>query len=272
VRRYSENSTANITKENLEPIFWRMMLILRIKILIVLTILCSISIKGYGQTSGILEMEQNTISIYKKLNDNSYPKNRDSLISNLNVRLPELLKLSEACNFNFDSLRKYIYIVSSQDHLVRIFSWDDLTGGTYHFFNNYLQFTPDGSSCKTLPLDESDESPEVAYTSIESLVNKNRTYYFFFGSGTSGGGEKHEIFRIFEIANDSLAECIKCYPSGKFLTIHSARSQKIDLRLDLEKSEITYNQYYLDPEYGGYSSKFSKITYAFVNGKLVLKK
>lgn len=105
--------------------------------------------------------------------------------------------------------------------------------------------------------DQSEESPEVAYTSTKTLVQNNKTYYFFFGSGTSGSGKKHEILRIFEIKKDTLNECIQCYPSNKFIMIRSNRGQRIEINLDIERAELSYNQFEINPEYGAYRRRKS---------------
>lgn len=237
--------------------------------LILALVLNSIHELCSAQTTSIKELEQNVVDIYSNLIDNKVYRDKDSLIRELNSQLPILITHKESCNFRFDSLGKYIYITSSKDKRIRIFSWDEFSGGTYHFFTNYLQLKTRDNSCKIIPFDQSEESPEVSYTSIKTLIQNNKPYYFFFGSGTYGGGEKHEVLRIFEIKNDTITECTQCYPSNKFILVRSNRGQRIEINLDIERAELSYNQFEINPEYGVYSNKFNKITFKFINGKLI---
>lgn len=64
-------------------------------------------------------------------------------------------------------------VTCSSDNKVSLFSWDDLLGGSYHEYTNYLvQKTSDGK-CKAIPFDRGEDVLQVGYYRIEVLNKGN---------------------------------------------------------------------------------------------------
>ncbi|OOQ58866.1 hypothetical protein [Mucilaginibacter pedocola] len=107
----------------------------------------------------------------------------------------------------FELLKKEnLDIATSADGLFRIYSWDDLTGGTQRYFANVMQYKT-GNKTRSVLL--SDSSAGTYYTTIYTLKAVNKTYYlgiygFIESSKYAGTGVK-----VFAIENGSLNNKIK---------------------------------------------------------------
>ncbi len=248
--------------------------------------------------SGNLYSQVNNIdTLVKKVNDfqilrldHFFDESRDSIFSLFDSAVYELFEQDEFCFYQPDTsnsyflnsyslndysaitlaygLINYILYTTSPDHKIRIFSWDDLQGGSGHTYSNMIQFDIDDDDCKAEKFDSLEDNTEVGYYKIHQAEYGNTTFYILFGHGTYGGGKQHKLIRIFYIENNELKECFDCYPDSKPLLIFSARSQEIELEFNEKKQEISFKQYDFNDDEGGYDNKFKRINYRFENNKL----
>ena len=199
---------------------------------------------------------------------------RDSIFTLFDTRVQELIRSAEFCDYELDSLfvdhgdskvksGKYLayrfmnnLMKCSSDQKLRIFSWDDLGGGSYHSYTNYIQYKDKHGKCITKPFDEHPFDTEVGYYNIESLTKNKRTIYILFGYGTYGGGQHHRNIRFIEFVNDQAKECFEWYPNGKNLVIYSSRGQNPEITFDKEKAMISYKAFVFNDDIGFYEKEF----------------
>lgn len=132
---------------------------------------------GFSQTERILE--ENLLRLFEKIKD--YREDHKLSITdtaklyNAKFEVELLKKLQsnpETINYNFKSLRDAgLHIITSADKRFRIYSWDDMQGGTMRYANNVYQ-TQAGNSQK-VQLKEDDGF----INSIDTLKAKGVVYY-----------------------------------------------------------------------------------------------
>jgi hypothetical protein len=156
---------------------------------------------------------------------------------------------------------------TSPDKRLRVFSWDDLGGGSFHSFTNYLLFEHADGHCRLSPFDTAESCVEVGYYEIVQFREQGRDFYLLTGYGTYGGGQHHVAVRTLEVSQDEWIECFECYPNQREWVIYSNRSQDPDLGFDPNTLELSFREYEYDNETGFYQDKYQQRKLKFENGK-----
>jgi hypothetical protein len=97
-----------------------------------------------GQTNA--EIEQELIGHIKNIQKWSIYTdnyNEDLLAKENDIFKNKLLnhtKVASTLNYEFSELKQYLFLATSEDRKLRIFSWDTEAGGTTHFFATVYQF------------------------------------------------------------------------------------------------------------------------------------
>jgi hypothetical protein len=162
-----------------------------------------------AQDKGVMEIEKSLISDYKNMITADYWNRFDSLAPAFKEKLKTILSDRRTYEFPFDTLKKYITIVTSADGKLRIFSWDERTGGSAHQMTGIAQFTPTArdEDIRIADLENDDEEgpiDDVIYYEIHDIQADSYTYYLTFGWGTFGGGTHFRMIRSFRIAGNKL--------------------------------------------------------------------
>lgn len=132
----------------------------------------------------------------------------------------------QTLTYKFDYLRgSGIRIVSSEDKLFRIYSWDTWSGGTMHYFNNIFQYRHGENTYSKLN-DSSNDVLNRFYSQIFSLTANDKTYYLAIGNGIQSGRDASQSIQIFTIDNRVLNDSIK------LIKTKSGFVNSIDLRFD----------------------------------------
>lgn len=211
---------------------------------------------------------------------------RESVFKKFNVIVKKTLKEPMSCLKTPDSSYHYFLVnqlnketngqalmysfvntivITTKENL-KVYSWDDLDGGSHHTYVNYIQYQNNEGICKAILLNDlSNDFNAAGYYNIEKI----NEYYLLFGYGTYGGGEQHFVVRIFKNDNGEIKEYIEGYPNKKMLLIGCNRGNTIDLHYNKEKQTISFNQYIYDEEKGFYKREFQKVIYQIKDGKLV---
>ncbi|WNJ19306.1 hypothetical protein [Pontibacter sp. G13] len=148
--------------------------------------------------------------------------------------------------------------VFSPDGRLRICSWDDLGGGSYHSYTNYLQFRDESGACTTLPIDTATYSTEVGYFKIAQAEIESGRLYIALGYGTYGGGKQHYRVRFFQLEEGTLREREAWYPDGQELTVVCNRPQNPELTYDPDTQTISYLEFEYDEDTGFYNETFTR--------------
>jgi len=247
-------------------------------------------LKGYSQTENIDSLFDIVSENQKLRLKNIFTEKRDSVFEKFDKSIEKLLNHPDFCKTSFDSSKKYflvdklknetkgvnlaysfinnIVVTNSANKKIRIFSWDDLGGGSCHYYTNYIQIPDDSGKCIINSFNASEFIPEVGYYQIEEINDSGKKVYMIIGYGTYGGGKHHWLIRFFEIKNNELVECKEYYQNYDVFIISSNRSQEIDLKINVKKKTISYKKYKYEEDAGFYTNDFEHIKLKFKNGKL----
>jgi len=105
-------------------------------------------------------------------------------------------------------------IVTSEDSLFRIYSWDKWTGGTWHFYDIIYQFSSKGKVyTEPLVLEEGDGG--AFYSEIFTLKNGTKTYYLAVSNASFSSKDAVQSIEIFSIENGVLNKNVKLIKTGE---------------------------------------------------------
>lgn len=108
-------------------------------------------------------------------------------------------KLPATIKYTFPKLKNDMYVATSKDGKLRIYSWDMQTGGTMHDYAAVFQFV--GRTGKVYAISEADEDESAGsfYTEIFQVASKTGPIYLatstFIGS-SSNHGQSIDAMRI----------------------------------------------------------------------------
>ncbi len=79
----------------------------------------------------------------------------------------------------FDSLRKYMFIATSEDGKLRIYSWQKEENDDMKYYENIFQYEAEGKVYSTKLVEDDDFNPKGLYTAIETFEkDSNEVIYF----------------------------------------------------------------------------------------------
>ncbi|WP_316788888.1 hypothetical protein [Pedobacter frigoris] len=114
--------------------------------------------------------------------------------------------------FDFKALKKSgVSIVSSDDGLFRIYSWDTLLGGTMHIYYNVYQYKIRGKVWTKAIVTENFDAGKL-YSKIYTLYNDGKLYYLGIGNSvfsTKDSRQGISVFRINDVGLDDQVKLIK---------------------------------------------------------------
>jgi hypothetical protein len=223
-----------------------------------------ISFSSFSQNAALRKIDNELTSAFKKLISADYDSRlNDGLPDSFKKQLVKQLANPLTFNNSLDSLSKYLTIRTSADKKLKFYSWDDMTGGSWHNINCIAQFKSADGKIIVKQLNSGNEGMEGGFTdsnvyAISEITEGKKKYYLTFAWGTHGGGHQYEIIRIFTIGGNKLTECDACFPDKKSLVIEYPRSKESKLTFNDKTNEISYNEFKFDGE-EGYSSLTGKI-------------
>jgi hypothetical protein len=200
-----------------------------------------------------------------------YEARVDSLAPRFEERLLRVLATPESYHCAFDSLGSVMKIVRSADKRVRVFSWDEKAGGTWHDMAAFAHYRTDKGPMAVCRLDTGDEPLTGAFTdaivyAIHQVSIDETTLYLTLGWGTHGAGHHHGIARLFRVAGERLIECDSCFQAGTHLVVQAPRSHRIDLAFDTATAIIAHNEFVLDGRSGFYRPTGRVVKLSLENG------
>ena len=129
--------------------------------------------------------------------------------------------------YRFDSLVQHgcCSIVTSDDGLFRIYSWDLMEGGTMHFFQNIYQFKS-GNKVFAKTFERGEGDPFGYYSEIFTLRANNKCYYLAIENAIGSSIDVSQSVRVFTIENDTLNSTVN------LIKTKSGLSNGIDVGFD----------------------------------------
>ncbi len=188
-------------------------------------------------------------------------------------------KLADTSSFYnpFKKLSEYVSIKTSSDSLVKTYSWDRISGGSWHDNASYLQFKTKSGKIKYKRLDsgieqETGEPTDVIIYDIHNIRIKDEFYYLLLGWGTHGGGRHHSLARVYKIKDEEIVLCDSFFDGEKYIPVYTNRVFKIDLKYNSEAKTLSHNHFEYDESVGYYKPKANKRIWLLENDKFVLQK
>ncbi len=225
----------------------------------------------FSQNVNFEKVEKELILEFENYINSDYDTRYNNLRPKLKKKVETVLSIPESFTYNFDSLSKYMTIIQSNNDKVKMFSWDELTGGSWHDMAVIVQFKTKDQKIKTQWID-SDISEEVsgltdaAQYEINDVIIDNKVHYLCFGRGTYGSGHHHKSILIFSIENGTIQPCESSILKD-YSTIQATRRDKINLSYDKEKQEISFNEFKYNDDIGFFEATGKRIKLKLKGGK-----
>jgi hypothetical protein len=175
-----------------------------------------------------MEIENELQKSYKKIQSDRLGNDTiawDSLESDNKIFKEKITKYistyPETLTYEFDSLKKEnIHIVTSDDKLFRIYSWNTWLGGTMEDFENIFQYKSNTKVFYKNSLDKTSNEWDYVpfYSQIFTLKTDEKTYYLVIKNGSYSSKDASQSIQIFAIENSNLIDSIKLIKTQKGLT------------------------------------------------------
>lgn len=165
----------------------------------------------YGQTPKSVEAD--LLKSYKRLNYFGQKYEYDSVAVANSTFSNKINMYTKNNPFTisqpFNLLRKEgIDIVTSDDGLFRIYSWDDQGGGTMRWFNNIFQYKA-GYKVMSMPDNNERNDPGCSYSKLYTFNANGKTYYLGIYHVIGSSKDVGTGMRVFAIENGRLNTNVK---------------------------------------------------------------
>jgi len=231
---------------------------------------------AFGQTAELQRIDERLAATFQKLLDADSDTCFEILASLFKRQL--ISDLANPATFQGDlvNLARYVVIEPSPDGKVKFYSWDDLTGGTWHHITAVAQFLTDEGKIAVEPLNpdnemETGEFSDCLIYEVHEISIDRAEKYLTFGRGTHGSGNQHSILRIFEIAGGRLVQCDDCFAPDVDRAIEYPRTDSLNLTFNAETGEITYDEFQWDGETGRNRRTGRTVALRLTNGRFERK-
>ncbi|MGI9541781.1 MAG: hypothetical protein ACR2MX_00905 [Cyclobacteriaceae bacterium] len=212
----------------------------------------------YSQSLSGFEIEQQLITAYDEMIAADPAVRYDSLAPNFRQAVIKALSKNELFEYPFDSLATRLKMIRSLDGKLRVFSWDEKTGGSRHDFSAIAQYLSQKDEVVSRSINNfrttgEKEYTEAGYYEIHILGAKADTKYLLLGWGTFGAGHQHYVARALEYQEGYLVDCDQCFEGKDFWPIVLSRRDKADLSFNPQAGTIKHKQFREDEETGFYA-------------------
>lgn len=119
-------------------------------------------------------------------------------------KLLNYTKVASTLKYQFDELKKYLHLNTSEDGKLRIYSWDTESGGTMHFFSTVYQFQGTDNRVYSESIEYEEGDPGAFASDIFDIDSKNGKVYLVRKTSILGSGLNHESIDLIKIEHNSL--------------------------------------------------------------------
>ena len=178
---------------------------------------------SFSQKQNLKQIELDLLEASNKLFSFYQPHESDSLFKYSEIlknKTIELLSKNPATlKYPFQMLidSNAFEIVTSEDSLFRIYSWDTWTGGTMHFYDLIYQFSNKGKVyTEPVMLEEGDGG--AFYSEIFTLKTGLKTYYLAVSNAIFSTKDAAQSIEVFSIENNKLNKQVKLIKTAEGMT------------------------------------------------------
>ena len=204
-------------------------------------------LQSYGQTTS-QSIDRTLTDIFKKLQESEYEMRYDSIAPLFKQQVKKYLSSPLTFENKLDSLETFVRVVRSPDKKIKFYSWDELTGGTWHEVNVFAQFRGSSNQVFCEQIDTDKEMEVGGFTDSEILeineIKENgKTFYVTFGWGTHGNGNQHMIIQVFQIVGDNMIRCKAFNKEQAELVIEYPRTERLQLEFNKTNNSFSFNEF-----------------------------
>lgn len=225
--------------------------------IVFLIILCS----TYGWNEDIKHLEDELSYLYSNKYDID-PEKAFENSSTIKAKFSHILSLKESFNYPFEKLiEQEISIINSNDKLVRIYSYDEYTGGTMHNNTTFVQFKNSKNKVSNAMLDSHASIKEIH----EIKIGGNK-YYMCFGIAKTGTQSYLNEVLFFTVNDNGIEYCQNCIPNEyKFI---NSPSNSIIIEYDKAQQMLMFeNQSGNSIDYIFGDAEYEKVILKLTDGK-----
>jgi hypothetical protein len=187
-----------------------------------LLLVCAFALSAFGQTNAQIERE--LVGHIRNIEKwSSYgSESNDELLSKENEVFAEKLlkftKIASTLSYEFAALDEFMYIATSADGRLRIYSWDLQDGGTMHNFSRVYQFRGADGKIYSQPDDLTEGDPGSFVYDIFTLDAKGEKTYLVCTTAILSTSDNNQTVRLYKIAGNSLVNGVKLIKTKSGLT------------------------------------------------------
>ena len=187
--------------------------------------------------------------------DEDFDKKQGLLLTFKNTLLDELSQ-RDSHVATYDSLANSIEIITTKNKQLRIFSWDELNGGSWHVYGAAYQYSGEDSSPIVGMLNTTDEGKVYADATYYQVQEMSTGKFLLMGYGTHGAGKDFYVYRLLSVEDGQLVDCDSCFDGDDMFVFEKPRSFDIAPTYDPTYKTIAYPELipkFLDGEETGFS-------------------
>lgn len=180
--------------------------------------------------------------IYQKFSENRHNYvGRDTILERFKKKMFSTLENSKSRTFKFDSLSQNLKIITSTDNNLRVFSWDELNGGSWHIYNSIYSYDDNlKKRVDFFKLKEDNTSnvllTDASYYEIHHVEDRK---YLIEGYGTHGGGEDFFVFRLVDFDVERI-DCKKCFEGENIFVFQKSRGLDLKPEYLIKEKSISF--------------------------------
>jgi hypothetical protein len=169
--------------------------------------------QALAQKGDIASQENRFVELYSKI-ISSIQEDNDSVSFYSDEFTKEFTKFIKnnpaTLSYPFKRLDSLCYVITSDDGNFRVYSWDELTGGTMHFYDKIYQWKAGGKVFTKVP--GGDEFDAGRFCSeIFTVVLNNKTHYLTVDNGIFSTRESAQSVSAYTIEGNKLADTARVF-------------------------------------------------------------
>lgn len=187
--------------------------------------------KGHTQKTELTTQENKFVQLYSQVFESLRGdwKTTKSLSDKFSNELINFIKSTPSTlTFPFKKLTasNEVFIRTSNDGNLRIYSWDAWTGGTMHEYNTIYQWKANGKVFSKVEKFEKQGDPGIFISQLHTVDANNQRYYLAVTNATYSNKDARQSIATYSINNGKLVDSIKLFKTK------TKRLNRIDVDFD----------------------------------------
>lgn len=152
--------------------------------------------------------EKRLYDLYQDLYDNKLKPGSGSKVEQLHEKFKkefiEFLKNNPAsAKYEFKTLSKWLDIKTSENGQFRVYTWDDMMGGTMRYYETLVQWNS-GKKSSVMSFSNSSKKPRGYVSDVFTVKIKGVNHYFFISNAIYSAKDRMQTIQAYKIVNGEL--------------------------------------------------------------------